>query len=300
MPELPEVETIREGLEANLLGRTIESLEALHPRAVRRSPQGAEGLARLAGSRIEAVVRRGKYLWLDLADTALIAHLGMSGQLLITAPGADEPPAHPHLRARIRLADGGLVRFIDQRTFGHLQRASFVRTADGGPGGWGSERTELPAPVAHIARDLLDPALIERELSRRTRAKRTEIKRAMLDQSLVSGLGNIYCDEALFRAGIHPRRRAGSLSYERLGELWGHARNVLQDALAEGGTSFDALYVNVNGASGYFDRSLRAYGRAGRPCLVCGTTMIREEFMNRSSTLCPVCQPFSRPKRRSR
>ncbi|MDO5723641.1 MAG: bifunctional DNA-formamidopyrimidine glycosylase/DNA-(apurinic or apyrimidinic site) lyase [Flaviflexus sp.] len=294
MPELPEVETIRLGLAEHLTGAQIADVHVLHPRAIRRSPGGAEGFYSLVGARMTGFARRGKYLWADLGDTALICHLGMSGQLLITGPGREIPP-NPHVRARFDMMDGTVLRFVDQRTFGHLQLAGWQDTADGGPGGWGSERPHIPGPVAHIARDLLDPALDESELSRRTRARRTEIKRAMLDQGLVSGLGNIYCDEALFRAGIHPRRRAASLSYAKLADLWGHARDVMTTALAEGGTSFDALYVNVNGASGYFDRSLRAYGRGGLPCVTCGTTMVREQFMNRSSTYCPCCQPYSRP-----
>lgn len=298
MPELPEVETIRLGLVGHLTGSTIAAARVLHPRATRRSPGGASDIEGLVGRTIVGFARRGKYLWADLGDVALICHLGMSGQLLVTGPGR-EIPESPHVRAVLEMSDGTVLRFVDQRTFGHLQLAHWVPSGDGAPGGWGSERAELPAPVAHIARDLLDPALVEAELSARTRARRTEIKRAMLDQSLVSGLGNIYCDEALFRVGIHPRRKTGSLSYARLGELWAHARDVMETALAEGGTSFDALYVNVNGASGYFDRSLRAYGRGGLPCLRCGSIMVREAFMNRSSTYCPSCQPYSRPQPRA-
>lgn len=288
MPELPEVETVRDGIERNIAGSTLTSITPLHPRVARRSIGGPEALGSLIGRRVDAVVRRGKYLWLNMGEDALVIHLGMSGQVLIDT---GDPAPHPHLRAEMMFGEVR-ARFVDQRTFGHIQLAPLVECD--GPGGYGSDAHLIPSTAAHIARDLLDPNLDEAALSKRTRAKRSEIKRAMLDQSLVSGLGNIYCDEALFRAGIHPRRLASGLSYAQLENLWSHARDVLNDALVAGGTSFDALYVNVNGASGYFDRSLRAYGRGGKPCLTCGSLMVREHFMNRSSVFCPTCQPLGR------
>lgn len=287
MPELPEVETIRAGLESGILGRTLTGVELYHPRVARRSENGEHGIHDLVGSTVHAVVRRGKYMWIDFGQP-LVVHLGMSGQLLIHDGRA---PRGPHTRAVLDFS-GRQVSFVDQRTFGHLQRSTYL-PGDGHPAGYGSERTEIPASVAHIARDLLDPWIHLRDISATTRRKRTEIKRVMLDQTVVSGLGNIYCDEALFRAGIHPRRKASGLSYISLETLWRHGQDVMRDALDQGGTSFDALYVNVNGASGYFDRSLNAYGRGGKPCLRCGTTMQKIEFMNRSSTFCPTCQPYS-------
>lgn len=293
MPELPEVETVREGLERLLLGKTLASITVLHPRAVQRSEGGVEGLVALHGRTVEAVARRGKFLWMEMEGLALNFHLGMSGQLLVSRPGA-LAPHHTHERARLRFTDGSHLRFIDQRTFGYIQRSSLTEVPDGAPAGWGTTSTLIPVPVAHIGRDLLDPALDLEELSKRTRKKRTEIKRAMLDQELVSGLGNIYCDEALFRARIHPRRKANGLSYGSLGGLWEHSTAVLREALAQGGTSFDSLYVDVDGASGYFERSLRAYGRGGQACVRCGATMKKIQFMNRSSTFCPICQPLSR------
>ncbi|AZQ76809.1 bifunctional DNA-formamidopyrimidine glycosylase/DNA-(apurinic or apyrimidinic site) lyase [Flaviflexus ciconiae] len=293
MPELPEVETVREGLDRLLKGKTLQTITPLHPRAVRRSEGDVEGLQAFAGSQVEAVARRGKYLWFEMSGMALNFHLGMSGQLLVSAPGI-EPLAHPHLRALIRFEDGTHLRFIDQRTFGYIQRSSLVEVHDGAPAGKGTTSTLIPVPVSHIARDLLDPALEITDLNTRTRAKRTEIKRAMLDQTLVSGMGNIYCDEALYRAKINPRRKTNGLSYIQLTELWTQSIEVLREALEQGGTSFDTLYVNVNGASGYFERSLRAYGRGGQPCLKCGAKMKKIQFMNRSSTFCPICQPLAR------
>ncbi|WP_127573125.1 bifunctional DNA-formamidopyrimidine glycosylase/DNA-(apurinic or apyrimidinic site) lyase [Georgenia faecalis] len=314
MPELPEVETVRAGLAAHVVGRTVAGAEVRHPRAVRHHVGGGADLAaRLAGRTITAAVRRGKYLWLDLdgAGDALLAHLGMSGQLLVTRPDGAAPAeavgpvptmvrpvsaGDAHLRVRVDFTDGARLSFVDQRTFGHVLLTDLVPTPDGGPGGHGSAVPALPAPVAHIARDLLDPALDRAAASRRLRTRRTEVKRALLDQTLVSGVGNIYADEALWRAALHPRRPTDRLRPATVRELFDAAEAVMRDALAAGGTSFDALYVDVEGASGYFARSLDAYGRAGLPCRRCGALMVREHFMNRSSTLCPRCQ---RPPRGS-
>lgn len=291
MPELPEVETVREGLERLLKGDQITDIAVLHPRAVQRSEGGIEGLRIFTGRTVDAVVRRGKFLWFEMKGVALNFHLGMSGQLLVSEPGTPAPQ-HPHLRAQIVFASGAVLRFLDQRTFGYIQRSALTGVTDSYPAGRGTESLLIPVPVCHIARDLLDPGLDYVNLSQRTRKKRTEIKRAMLDQTLVSGLGNIYCDEALYRAKINPRRKTNGLSYVQLDELWKQSADVLSEALERGGTSFDALYVNVNGASGYFERALRAYGRGGQPCGRCGASMKKVQFMNRSSTFCPICQPF--------
>ncbi len=285
MPELPEVETVRLGLTPWIVGRTIASVEVSHPRAVRRQPGGAADFAAaLAGSPVTGLHRRGKYLWLVIGvDDALVVHLGMSGQLLLRDASA---PDETHLRVRFRFTDGGLqLRFVDQRTFGGM----FVS-----PGGAG-----LPAEIAHIARDPLDPQFRPETFARDLRARRTEVKRALLDQTLISGIGNIYADEALWRAGLHGRRSTGRLSRPATDTLLGHAVAVLTEAIGHGGTSFDALYVDVNGESGHFDRSLAVYGRAGLPCPRCGTPIEREPFMNRSSFFCPRCQPPPR-RRRSR
>ncbi|KQY47559.1 bifunctional DNA-formamidopyrimidine glycosylase/DNA-(apurinic or apyrimidinic site) lyase [Cellulomonas sp. Root137] len=297
MPELPEVETVRDGLARHVLGRTVTAVEVRRDYSVRRHVDGPLDFAgRLRGRRLDAAVRRGKFLWLllDEGDDALLAHLGMSGQLLVREPGADRVE-HPHLRVRLDLDDGSALDFVDQRTFGHLSVPDLVPTPDGAPGGLGSPLPVVPEPVAHIARDLLDPALDHDALVAAVRRRRTGLKRALLDQTLVSGIGNIYADEGLWRAQLHYARPTETLRRAEVVRALDGAAAVMTEALAQGGTSFDALYVNVNGASGYFDRSLAVYGQEGRPCPRCGTPVRRDEFMNRSSYSCPRCQP--RPRR---
>ncbi|HLS16187.1 MAG TPA: DNA-formamidopyrimidine glycosylase family protein, partial [Beutenbergiaceae bacterium] len=376
VPELPEVETVRAGLAAHVLGRSITRTEVYSPRAVRRQAGGeAEFAALLTGRTIHAAVRRGKFCWLlltgpdgHLEDHALLAHLGMSGQLLVRSrPGG----SHRHLRVRLSMDDGGQVWFVDQRTFGYLTVEDLVPTADGGPGGFagfdaepqipdvlehaalsvprlsaspgepdvgvpgepgveaippgGRSRTAqvrrarpapaaeaepplphpgmamvqvpplVPRAVAHIGRDLLDPLLApgtpgRAELNRRLRRGRRDIKRALLDQTLTSGIGNIYADEALWRARVHYQRSTDRLPPATVTAILDAATDVMREALAAGGTSFDALYVNVDGDSGYFERALAVYGREGEPCPRCGGRVIRESFMNRSSYLCRRCQ----------
>ncbi|MEU7001967.1 bifunctional DNA-formamidopyrimidine glycosylase/DNA-(apurinic or apyrimidinic site) lyase [Nonomuraea sp. NPDC046570] len=277
MPELPEVEVVRRGLAQWVTGRTISKAEVLHPRAIRRHLTGAdEFVRRLAGRMIASAERRGKYLWLPLASSeeAILAHLGMSGQLLVVEP---DSPAEKHLRVRLSFEDGGPdLRFVDQRTFGHVMLTAMV-------GG-------VPEPIAHIAPDPFEAAFDEAEFARRLRARRTEIKRALLDQSLISGVGNIYADEALWLARLHWARPTETLTRPKITELLAAVREVMGAALQQGGTSFDSLYVNVNGESGYFDRSLEVYGRRDQACSRCGTPIRRDPFMNRSSYSCPRCQ----------
>jgi formamidopyrimidine-DNA glycosylase len=282
VPELPEVEVVRRGLEAHAVGRTVRAVEVLHPRPVRRHLAGpADFAVRLTGRRILAAHRRGKYLWLPLdGDEALMAHLGMSGQMLVQPP---EAPAERHLRVRFALDGPRELRFVDQRMFGGL---SLTQLADG-----------APVDIAHIARDPLDEAFDEAAFVRRVRARGSGIKRILLDQTVVSGVGNIYADEALWRVGLHGDRPGDRLRRVDVTRLLAAVREVMLAALAEGGTSFDALYVNVNGQSGYFDRSLQAYGQEGRPCGRCGTPIRRVAFTNRSSFFCPRCQPAPRARR---
>ncbi|MFE6777837.1 bifunctional DNA-formamidopyrimidine glycosylase/DNA-(apurinic or apyrimidinic site) lyase [Streptomyces sp. NPDC057702] len=334
MPELPEVEVVRRGLERWVTGRVITEVQVLHPRAIRRHLAGPVDFAdQLVGHRFAAACRRGKYLWLPLdavgatapgrpsarstehshgvtehgargvahgaldlrpgaADGAgdgatgrsVLGHLGMSGQLLVQPETA---PDEKHLRIRVRFADttGTELRFVDQRTFGGLSlHDQLPGTLDG-----------LPDVIGHIARDPLDPAFDDAAFFAALRRRRTTVKRALLDQSLISGVGNIYADEALWRARLHFERPTASLPRPRASELLGHVRDVMRAALAVGGTSFDSLYVNVNGESGYFDRSLDAYGREDEPCRRCGAAMRRSPWMNRSSYFCPRCQRPPRP-----
>jgi formamidopyrimidine-DNA glycosylase len=289
MPELPEVETVRAGLERHVVGRTVATAAVLNPRAVRRDLAGPEGFAAaMVGRTFLRAERRGKYLWFALDDEeALLAHLGMSGQLLV---GEQERPLSPHVRARFTFADGGPdLRFTDQRTFGHLMLSRM--TEDEFPG---KQERLLPAPIAHIAPDPLEEAFDQKAFGARLTRKKTGIKRALLDQSLISGIGNIYADEALWRARLHWARPTQTLKPAEVSRLLEAVREVLGEALVAGGTSFDALYVNVNGESGYFDRSLNAYGREGEPCPRCGTPIRRDAFMNRSSYSCPKCQSVPR------
>ncbi|MET7370052.1 bifunctional DNA-formamidopyrimidine glycosylase/DNA-(apurinic or apyrimidinic site) lyase [Streptomyces sp. NPDC005566] len=279
MPELPEVEVVRRGLERWVTGRTVDEVEILHPRAVRRHLAGGPDFAaRLTGRRFGTAMRRGKYLWVPLEEvsSSMLGHLGMSGQLLVQ-PG--QAPDEKHLRIRIRFDDdlGTELRFVDQRTFGGL--SLHENTPDG-----------LPDVIAHIARDPLDPAFDDAAFHTALRLRRTTVKRALLDQSLISGVGNIYADEALWRSRLHYERPTATLNRPKSAELLGHVRAVMHEALDQGGTSFDSLYVNVNGESGYFDRSLDAYGREDQPCHRCGTPMRRRPWMNRSSYFCPRCQ----------
>jgi formamidopyrimidine-DNA glycosylase len=300
MPELPEVEVVRRGLDVHVTGRTLTAVEVLHPRPVRRDPRGPSGFAAaLVGRRVEGVRRRGKYFWLALDDgDALLGHLGMSGQMLLQPVGA---PDERHLRVRFGLSaraaeearPGRLeglrgpesleLRFVDQRMFGGL-----LVSAGG---------AELPPEIAHIARDPLDPEFDDDSFVRAVRRRTAGIKRLLLDQGLVSGVGNIYADEALWRARVHGDRPGERLTRAQAGEVLDRAREVMAAALEQGGTSFDALYVNVNGESGYFDRALHAYGQEGRPCDRCGAPIRRVAFMNRSSYFCPRCQPPPRRRR---
>jgi len=317
MPELPEVEVVRRGLVSWVRGRTISAVDVLDPRSVRRHALGPGDFAgNLEGATVSDVVRRGKFLWMPLTDgpaapenpgtapvpeVALMAHLGMSGQLLMQDP---DVPDEKHLKVRLRLSPReGMpdqLRFVDQRIFGGLFVTALIPTDDGGPGGLAESPLPLiAAEAAHIARDPLDPSFSFDLFYQRLRKRKTGLKRALLDQGLVSGIGNIYADEALWRARLHFARPTDTLRRSEARRVLDSAREVMLDALAAGGTSFDSLYVNVNGASGYFDRSLSAYGRQGEPCKRCAAAGInaiirRDQFMNRSSHTCPVCQPRPR------
>lgn len=278
MPELPEVESIRRGLEPWVTGRTIARVEVRHPRAIRRHLAGADDFrARLTTTTVTGTRRRGKYLWLPLdSGDALLCHLGMSGQLLINTP---DTPDQPHLRIRFAWdSDDKQLRFVDQRTFGEMLVS---------PGG-----AELPDQIRHIAPDVFDTEFDAEALALALRMRRSHLKRALLDQSLISGVGNIYADEALWRAGLHGETPTDLVRRSQVAILLEHLRAVFTEALNAGGTSFDALYVRTNGEAGYFDRSLAVYGKQGQPCPRCETPIIRTKFTNRSSFYCPRCQPL--------
>lgn len=315
MPELPEVEVVRAGLQPAVAGAVVERVEVLEPRSLRRHEGPADDfVARLEGAELRGAVRRGKFLWLPFESAAgddshaLVAHLGMSGQVLLRDRSA---PDDRLLRIRLDLDHPSLgpqrLAFVDQRIFGSMALDELVPTADGRASGFagasllGSSASESPAQdppwlsviprqVAHIARDPLDPAFDEALFFTRLAARASGIKRALLDQTLVSGIGNIYADESLWAAKLHFDQPASSLSRGKAKLLLVEIRAVLFKALAEGGTSFDAQYVNVNGQSGYFSHSLNAYGQQGKPCPRCGTPIRRVSFMNRGSHFCPRCQ----------
>jgi formamidopyrimidine-DNA glycosylase len=286
VPELPEVETVRIGLDRYVVGRRIDEVTVFGVRTVRRHEAGpADFSARLRGRQVVAARRRGKFLWLPLDDgTALLAHLGMSGQLLAVEL---ETPDGPHLRARFSFDDGGLeLRFVDQRTFGGLALADDALTSDG-----------VPVVLGHVAPDPLESAFDPTAFSVALRRRCTGVKRAILDQTLISGVGNIYADESLWRAKLHYARATDRLRGPEVDRLVEAIQQVMGAAIAAGGTSFDALYVAVNGQSGWFERSLEVYGREGEPCSRCGTPILRQHFTNRSSYLCPTCQPRPRSGR---
>ncbi|HYJ66215.1 MAG TPA: bifunctional DNA-formamidopyrimidine glycosylase/DNA-(apurinic or apyrimidinic site) lyase [Nocardioidaceae bacterium] len=280
MPELPEVEVIRRGLERHVIDAEIVDAEVFTSRSVRRHLAGAaDFVARVRGRTLVAARRRGKFLWLVLDDdAALLTHLGMSGQVLVQPAGA---PDEPHLRIRFRLADGRELRFVDQRTFGSMAISL------GGD--------VIPPELAHIAPDPFEAAYDEDVVVEDLRRRRTNVKRALLDQSLVSGIGNIYADEALWEARLHYARPTETLRRSEAHRVLAATRMVMAAAMSAGGTSFDALYVGVDGQSGYFARELQAYDRVGEPCSRCGSPIRRDRFMNRSSFICPSCQP--RPRR---
>jgi len=293
VPELPEVEVVRAGLEPAVTGATVDSVTVFDERSLRRHDGPAEDFVdRLAGRGILSAERRGKFLWLPLGEAvsgpqqapeALVVHLGMSGQVLLRDRVTDDRLTR--IRLDIDHPQHGPLRlnFVDQRIFGSMAIDTMLPTADV-PG------SRVPSQVAHIARDPLDPAFDDRLFLARLAARNTGVKRALLDQTLLSGVGNIYADEALWAARVHYAQPTGSLSRARAKLLLAEVRLVLAKALGEGGTSFDAQYVNVNGASGYFSHSLNAYGQQGKPCARCGRPIVRESFMNRGSHFCPFCQ----------
>ena len=309
MPELPEVEVVRAGLERAVSGATVTGVEVFDERSLRRHDRThGDFETLLTGSRIDSAVRRGKFLWFPLGTArALVAHLGMSGQVLLRTPG-EAPEALLRIRLTLQHPEHGelALHFVDQRIFGSMAVDTLQPTADGHPAGYAGpglapgrpatagtaapESALIPSQVAHIGRDPLDPAFSAPAFYRALSRSRSGIKRVLLDQQVVSGIGNIYADEALYEARVHFDQPAASLSTVTAKRLLTAVQAILLKALAEGGTSFDAQYVNVNGQSGYFAHSLNAYGQHGRPCPRCGTELVRAKFMNRSSHYCPRCQ----------
>jgi formamidopyrimidine-DNA glycosylase len=280
MPELPEVEVVRRGLADHVLNRRIASVQVFNPRAIRRHDAGAaDFIASLTGQRFSDVQRRGKFMWLRWMDSALVVHLGMSGQMLVRST-AEGVSSHCRILFSFDRPKSSLI-FDDQRTFGGMHVDALVTAPDG---------REVPLAVAHIAPDPFEPSFNADRVVEMIRSRRTSVKSSLLNQEVVSGIGNIYADEALWRTKLNWRSPGDSLSRPKVRSLLEHAQQVMAEALDQGGTSFDALYVNINGQSGYFSRSLNAYGREGEPCARCGSLIVREPFANRSSYRCPRCQ----------
>ncbi|WP_459611482.1 bifunctional DNA-formamidopyrimidine glycosylase/DNA-(apurinic or apyrimidinic site) lyase [Corynebacterium urogenitale] len=293
MPELPEVEVVRRGLAEHVVGRTFGAVEVLHPRAV-RSHEGRPLPLILDATQVIDAKRRGKFLWLELGHSgtpgdnpqALVVHLRMSGQMLVTEPGALQST---HVRIRALLHGGPQadkvteLGFVDQRTFGHWEVVDMVPDPHG-------EYDLIPATMTHIGQDPLEHTFDVATAAARMKRKNKAIKSVLLDQDLVSGVGNIYADEALWLAGVRPSRKPARISKVGVERIIRSATEVMERALDAGGTSFDALYVNVNGASGYFSRSLNVYGRDGRPCLRCGATIKKVTLGGRGTHFCPMCQ----------
>lgn len=310
MPELPEVEVVRVGLAPAVTGARVSGLEVVDARSLKRhiamggGDPAADFERRLSGALLGAPARRGKFLWVPVAggagsgseagSDALLAHLGMSGQLLLRAPEAMRKNEDRFVRIRLWIEhpEHGELRvdFADQRRFGSLAIDALRPTADGRPGGRGAVEATIPGQAAHIARDPLDPAFEDEGFLVALRSRRTAVKRALLDQTLISGIGNIYADEALWRSRVHPETPGERIGPRKARELLAQVRAVFAQALVEGGTSFDEQYVNVNGEAGYFSISLHAYGRTGEPCARCGTQIKRIVIGGRSSHFCPRCQ----------
>ncbi len=275
MPELPEVETVRKGLQHFAAGFTIKSASDLHPRALK--PSSIAPLKAIEGARIREVKRRGKFLWFELnRDLALVAHLGMSGQFIFAQK---ERPRPNHVRAEFDLRKGLRtlsLMFNDQRTFGWL---SIEEQVDG-----------IPTSAQHIAPDPFESVFDRDAVIAKIKSRKAAIKSVILNQEIMSGVGNIYADESLWRAKIHPETSASDLSGKKIGQLVDIAKEVMAEAIEVGGTSFDAMYIDVNGESGFFETSLAAYGQDGEPCPRCGREIRRIAFGNRSSHFCPKCQ----------
>lgn len=313
MPELPEVETVRAGLAPALTNATVTAIDVFDARSFKRHVGGVDDfIATMVGSKILAVVRRGKFLWMPLElptgrssghKLAMVGHLGMSGQMLLRTPGfAEDKLTRVVIHAVSESGEKVEMRFIDQRLFGSLAIDDLVPTSDGLPGGFSDGlgvtpsgdatwwRNLIPASAAHIMRDPLDEDFDEKFVISKFKKKNSGIKRVLLDQQTLSGIGNIYADEALWRSQLHYDQPAASLTGPKAKELLQHVREILAKAVTEGGTSFDEQYKNVNGESGYFAVSLNAYGMTGMPCKRCGTQIKRENWMNRGSHFCPKCQ----------
>ena len=270
MPELPEVETTRRGIEPHILGKTIEKLVVRQPRL--RWPVPATLARQIKGRRITQVARRAKYLLLSTENGTLIIHLGMSGSLRI-ASHDDKPGAHDHID--MQLNDGSLLRYTDPRRFGAWL--------------WTREDPATHELLRQLGPEPLGDAFDGDFLFAQSRGRKLAVKSFLMDSHRVAGVGNIYANEALFMAGIHPQRRAGRISRQRYQTLAEAVRKVLGAAIRQGGTTLRD-FSNGEGKPGYFQQSLKVYGRKGAPCPVCATPIAESRTGQRSTFYCPRCQ----------
>lgn len=274
MPELPEVETVRRTLEPYVLGRPICDVEILYPRVL-QDVSAKEFSRALVGSTFLDLSRRGKYLLFSVCTgLVMVVHLRMTGRLVVVSSGS--VPHEKHTSAIFKFADGGELRFIDQRKFGTINllpphRLGEVRGL----------REMGPEPLE----DEFTPAYLASILA----GRKAPIKSILLDQRRIAGLGNIYADEALFAAGINPKRSGGELTAQEVEDLFHAIRSVLLDAVANQGTTFRDYRTGI-GTEGSFQNKLQVYGRKGEPCLRCGTVLVHERIGGRTTHYCPVCQ----------
>ena len=277
MPELPEVETVRKGLEGLVIGKTIERVQVSWPRIIRTDESLEQWQHELVGQRIERVSRRGKYLIFHLSDCLLISHLRMEGKYLYY-PDEDSllPEMAKHTHVRYYFTDGSQLHYHDVRKFGRIERLRTVDLAT-----YFLERKLGPEPVA-------EEFLVENFQQQLAFIKKA-IKPALLEQKLVVGLGNIYVDETLFRAGIHPAMPANRLKSEQVKLLHQTIMQVLDEAIEAGGSTIRS-YKNSLGEAGSFQQTLMVYGRQDEPCVTCGTPIVKIQLAQRGTHFCPSCQ----------
>jgi formamidopyrimidine-DNA glycosylase len=278
MPELPEVEVMRRDLEREVVGKKIKAVEVTGTRSVRRHKNRKEFITILTGRKITGVQRRGKYLVMKLdGNDALVVHLGMSGQLLRAKTAREKAPKHTHVA--ITFTQGGLLRFVDPRTFGEM----FVAPYD--------ELDQQVDELAHLGLDPLETALSWELFGRMLAEKKTKLKPLLMDQKFIAGIGNVYSDEILFEAGLKWERQSDSLSQQEVRRLYRAISETLQDAVKYRGSSLaDEQYVDLFGKPGEYQEHHQVYGREGESCMRCRRPIHRARYSNRSTFYCDACQ----------
>ncbi len=279
MPELPEVETLRRDLEREVAGKRVKAVEVTGMRSIRRHPNKKHFITKIEGRKLGGVTRKGKYLLVKLeGGDILVVHLGMSGQLL-RSKGGTKDPAPKHTHVVFTFTQGGILRFVDPRTFGEL----FVTTPD--------ELEEQVPELAHLGFDPVDDMLSWTKFGEMLMARKTKLKALLMDQRFVAGLGNIYSDEILWAAGLRYDRSSDRLTSQEVRRLYRAMIETLQDAIKHRGSSLaDEQYVDLFGARGDYQAQHKVYDREGQSCRRCRSTIARVKVNGRSSFLCPQCQ----------